>query len=51
LKKCFDNINKLKFKNVMGKIIITKMISSEPESMPEKAVFTEAIEISNDEKV
>jgi hypothetical protein len=35
----------------MGKIIITKMISSEPESMPEKAIFTDSIEISNDEKV
>jgi len=52
LRKCFDNINRIKFEEVdehTQKVVA--MISAEPENMPEEVQFAVPVEIGPGDKV
>ena len=51
LRKCFDNIMKIRFTDEEDSRSVISMISSQPELMPEKVDFVESVVIENGEKV
>ena len=51
MRKCFDNINRIKFTEEEDSREVIAMISAEPENMPEIVQFTSSVIISAEDKV
>ena len=51
LRKCFDNINRIKFTEEEESREVVEMVSAEPENMPELVKFSESVIITPDDKV
>jgi dynein heavy chain len=51
LRKCFDNINRIKFTEEEDSREVRAMVSAEPENMPEEVAFNENVIISEGDKV
>ena len=51
LRKCFDNINRIKFTEEEDSREVMAMVSAEPENMPEVVVFSTNVIIAPEDKV
>lgn len=51
LRKCFDNINRIRFTEEEDSREVIAMVSAEPENMPELVMFDKSVVIEPEDKV